>query len=76
MNYFYQQSQSSLGGQIRGTQLEVYSAQTHQGRTSGQGHGSLLEQGNADDGQSMKSVIINNGRNIIFQKCYISSVIL
>ena len=63
---FSQQSQSSIGGPVRGTQLEVYSAQTHHGRTSGQGNGNLLEQGNVDDGQSMKSVIINNGKKEIY----------
>ena len=60
---YYQQSQSSIGGQNRAAQFEIYSTQTHQGRTSGHGHGSLLEQGNADDGLSMKSVIINNGNH-------------
>ena len=40
----------------------MYGTQTHQGRTSGQGHGSLLQEGNANDGMSMKSVIINDGK--------------
>ena len=44
----------------------MYNTQTLQGRTSGHGNGSMLEQGNADDGLSMKSVIINSGMERLF----------
>ena len=54
----------------------MYGTQTHQGRTSGQGHGSLLQEGNANDGMSMKSVIINDGKLLLNIICIFFVILL